>query len=138
LAAEGLWDTAQDRLVKELRLAEAKTMDQANGVLEGKFLPWFNRRCTVRPASGNDAHRPFPPSMDLAAILSLRRQRTVADEPQFTQSENLPMKLSVMHPLMPLDRGLPTAIPEGPKEQSPVRSPATAPNAHRRQRSEAA
>ena len=41
--------TAQDRLVKELRLANAKTMEEANEVLEERFLPWFNRRCAVKP-----------------------------------------------------------------------------------------
>ena len=56
---ERLWGTAQDRLVKELRLAKARTIEQANAVLEEKFMPWFNRRCTHKPASGNDAHRPL-------------------------------------------------------------------------------
>lgn len=77
---ERLWGTAQDRLVKELRLAKARTMQQANQILEAKFLPWFNRRCTVRPASDNDAHRPVHPSMNLAAILSLQEKRTVAND----------------------------------------------------------
>jgi hypothetical protein len=72
--------TAQDRLVKELRLAGAQTMAQANAVLEQVFLPWFNRRCTVKPASGNDAHRPLHPSLNLAAILSIQSQRTVAND----------------------------------------------------------
>ena len=72
--------TAQNRLVKELRLAGAKTMEEANGVLEKVFLPWFNRRCTVRPASPNDAHRPLGPSMNLAAILCHHERRTVAND----------------------------------------------------------
>lgn len=77
---ERLWGTAQDRLVKELRLAGARTMQQANRILEQKFSPWFNRRCTVKAASGNDAHRPLHPSMDLAAILSIQEKRTVAND----------------------------------------------------------
>jgi transposase len=72
--------TAQDRLVKELRLAGATTMAQANEVLDKTFLPWFNRRCTVRPASGNNAHRPMHPSMPLAAILSIQDKRKVAND----------------------------------------------------------
>ena len=72
--------TAQDRLVKELRLARATTMEQANKVLEEKFLPWFNRRCTVKPASGNDAHQPLHPSMKLPSILSIQDQRHVAND----------------------------------------------------------
>ena len=77
---ERLNGTAQDRLVKELRLAGARTMDEANVVLEEKFLPWFNRRCTVKPLSPNDAHRRIDPSMNLAAILSFQEKRTVAND----------------------------------------------------------
>ena len=77
---ERLWGTARDRLAKELRLAGASTMDQANAVLESKSLPWFNRRCTVKPASGNDAHRPLGRGHDLAAILSVQETRVVAND----------------------------------------------------------
>jgi transposase len=72
--------TAQDRLVKELRLAGACTIDEANGVLKETFLPWFNRWCTVKPASATDAHRRLYPTMNLAAILSHQDQRTVAND----------------------------------------------------------
>ena len=72
--------TAQDRLVKELRLAGVCTPEQANAVLEKTFLPWFNRRCTVKPASPNDAHRPLQPALNLAAILSVQQERTVAND----------------------------------------------------------
>jgi hypothetical protein len=72
--------TAQDRLVKELRLAGASTMDEANVIVERVFLPWFNRRCTVRPSSPNNAHRPLHPSMPLAAILSVQDQRKVTND----------------------------------------------------------
>jgi hypothetical protein len=72
--------TAQDRLVKELRLAGATTMEQANEVLDKIFLPWFNRRCTVKPASRNNAHRPLHPSMNLPGILSIQEKRRVAND----------------------------------------------------------
>jgi ribosomal protein L35AE/L33A len=77
---ERLWNTGQDRLVKELRLARAGTIQEANAVLEAKFLPWFNRRCVVKPASGNDAHRPLGQHQDLAAILSIHETRHVAND----------------------------------------------------------
>ena len=76
---ERTWGTAQDRLVKELRLAKTRTIDQANVVLEGKFLPWFNRRCTVKPTSANDAHRLID-RLDLKAILSIQEERVVAND----------------------------------------------------------
>jgi len=77
---ERLWGTAQDRLVKELRLAKARTIEQANAVLEEKFMPWFNRRCTHKPASGNDAHRPLGKRQNLDAILSIHEERVVAND----------------------------------------------------------
>ncbi len=72
--------TAQDRLVKELRLAKATTLEEANEVVEKVFLPWFNRRCAVKPASANNAHRPLHASMNLAGILSLQDQRKVTND----------------------------------------------------------
>jgi hypothetical protein len=72
--------TAQDRLVKELRLAKASTIGQANTMLTKVFLPWFHRRCTVTPASPNDAHRRLDPGMNLAAILSRQEKRYVEND----------------------------------------------------------
>ena len=72
--------TAQDRLVKELRLAGASTLQEANQVLEDVFLPWFNDHCTVAPQSPNDAHRPLDRSMKLEAILSIQAKRKVAND----------------------------------------------------------
>jgi hypothetical protein len=72
--------TAQDRLVKWLRLEGATNMEEANKVLAEKFLPWFNRRCVVRAASPNDAHRPLDPSMNLSIILSHQESRKVAND----------------------------------------------------------
>ena len=72
--------TAQDRLVKELRLAGASTLAEANRVLEKVFLPWFHRCCTVAPQSPNDAHRPLHPSLNLKAILSIQHKRRVSND----------------------------------------------------------
>ena len=77
---ERLWGTAQDRLVKELRLAKARTLEQANEVLERAFVPWFNRRCTVKAASDNDAHRALVKGQDLSAVLSIQQTRTVSND----------------------------------------------------------
>jgi len=77
---ERLWNTAQDRLVKELRLAKAKTLDEANTVLEKTFTPWFNRRCVVKPSSPNDAHRPPGKGHDLSSILSVQESRVVGND----------------------------------------------------------
>ena len=47
---ERFFGTAQDRWVKELRLAAVTTMAQANALLRQKLLPEFNRRFTVTAA----------------------------------------------------------------------------------------
>jgi transposase len=54
---ERSFGTAQDRWVKELRLAKAKTLDQANAVLE-KLLPEHNRRFRVAPSARSTIFRP--------------------------------------------------------------------------------
>lgn len=68
----------QDRLVKELRLAGIRTVAAANEFLERRFLPDLNRRFTVPPAAAADLHRPIPKNVNLAEVLSLEEQRTVA------------------------------------------------------------
>jgi hypothetical protein len=45
---ERMAETFQDRLVTELRLADARTIDQATAVLRD-FLPRYNTRFTVQP-----------------------------------------------------------------------------------------
>jgi hypothetical protein len=77
---ERSFNTAQDRLVKELRLAGACTIEQANEVLDTTYLPWFNRWCSAKPASPNDSHRALHPSMHLESILSLQDKRKVAND----------------------------------------------------------
>jgi transposase len=53
---ERLWNTFQDRLVSELRLAKASTQQEANLVLRD-FLPRFNRKFGVRAAEPGVAYR---------------------------------------------------------------------------------
>ena len=72
--------TAQDRLVKGLRVAGARTIEAANAYLEKEYLPWWNRTLTVAPADPADAHRPLGKEHDLAAILSHVEQRQVTND----------------------------------------------------------
>jgi hypothetical protein len=76
---ERSFGTAQDRWVKELRLAQASTLDQANAVLE-RLLPAHNRRFAKPAKDGSDAHRALGRSFNLAAILSLQEERVVAND----------------------------------------------------------
>src|SRR6185369_17352042 len=70
---ERSFGTAQDRWVKELRLAKATTCEQANEVLE-RLLPAHNRKFAKKAREHNDAHRPLGPGHDLAAILSIQEE----------------------------------------------------------------
>jgi transposase len=54
---ERLFGTLQDRLVKELRRAEASTLEEANVVLHN-YLPRFNRRFVKPAAQPGSAYRP--------------------------------------------------------------------------------
>ena len=80
---ERLFKTVQDRVIKEMRLADVSTLDAANQFLEG-YLPIYNQRFTVQPAQVADLHRPRPASRDLDRSLciktprGLRRDWTVA------------------------------------------------------------
>jgi hypothetical protein len=72
--------TAQDRLVKGLRVAGVRTIDQANRYLEQEFLPWWNQHLVVLPANPIDAHRPLGAGHDLAAMLSHVETRQLAND----------------------------------------------------------
>lgn len=54
---ERLNGTLQDRLVKEMRLENISTVDDANKFLKEKFIPFFNSRFAVVPRSADDCHR---------------------------------------------------------------------------------
>jgi transposase len=77
---ERSFGTAQDRWVKELRLAGVTTCDQANALLEQRLLPQWQERFTVAPGQSRDAHRAVGTKHNLAAILSIQEQRVVAND----------------------------------------------------------
>ena len=62
--------TAQDRLVKGMRVAGVKTLEQANQYLVDDYLVWWERELTVPAAHPDDAHRRMDPSHHLASSLS--------------------------------------------------------------------
>ncbi|HZY88878.1 MAG TPA: ISNCY family transposase [Gemmataceae bacterium] len=77
---ERSFGTAQDRVVKEMRLAKVKTIVQANALLDRGLLAKHNRLFSVAPREAGDAHRALGAGFNLAAILSLQQQRTVAND----------------------------------------------------------
>ena len=80
---ERSFGTAQDRLVKGLRVAGAATLEEANRYLVEEFLPWWNQHLRVLPANQADAHRLLGPEHNLAAALSSVETRQVANDYTF-------------------------------------------------------
>jgi transposase len=78
---ERLWGTFQDRLVSELRLARAKTQQQAQAVLE-RYLPLHNRRFS-KPATAQPAWRSATPTQ-IQRALCFKEHRTVANDNTIT------------------------------------------------------
>jgi hypothetical protein len=76
---ERSFGTAQDRWVKELRLAKARTCDQANAVLE-KLVPAHNTKFAKPARQSKDAHRCLGPSHRLESILSIQTERVVSND----------------------------------------------------------
>src|ERR1039458_1625922 len=74
---ERAWRAFQDRLVSELRLAQATTLPQANAVL-ARFCADYNQRFARPAAEAASDFRTLPRRFDLARCLSLHYQRIVA------------------------------------------------------------
>ena len=71
--------TFQDRLVAELRLAGASTLEEANRAL-WDFLPRFSARFGVLAAQPGSAYRPVEQGMDLDGVLCIKEWRRVAKD----------------------------------------------------------
>jgi transposase len=96
---ERAWRTCQDRLVSELRLACATTLQQANAVLAG-FCADYNQRFARPPADATRDFRSLPRRFDLARCLSLRYQRVVAADHTLTLGAH-----AIALPPLPAKRG---------------------------------
>ncbi len=77
---ERLFETLQDRLVKEMRLAGIDSIQGANHFLEMRFLPEWEQRFTVAPRNARNAHRRLGQEQHLEEILSVRVGRKVAQD----------------------------------------------------------
>jgi len=74
------FDTHQDRLVKELRLAGICDMEAGNVFLRTVYIDAHNARFAIQPASPANMHRPLLPEHRLDQILSLRTERTLFND----------------------------------------------------------
>ena len=76
---ERLFRTFQDRVMKEMRLAQVTTREAANRFLAG-YLPRFNRRFSRLPQSPVNLHRPAPPRAVLTRVLAIRATHALRDD----------------------------------------------------------
>ena len=74
---ERMLETFQDRLVTELRLAKASTIDQAKEVLQ-EILPKINARFAVAAEHPETACRPVPAELSLTETICIKDTRKVA------------------------------------------------------------
>jgi len=78
---ERMFETLQDRLVKELRIANVSTIEEANEFLK-TYIPKFNAKFAVVPAKQNDLHRGINKKLKskLPQIFSIQSQRKVNND----------------------------------------------------------
>ena len=68
----------QDRFVKELRLANISSIEQANQFLADTYLPSINSKFAIEPVNPEDAHVPLLPHQPLEDIFCFEEQRVVS------------------------------------------------------------
>jgi transposase len=76
---ERLWETFQDRLCSELRLAGAKTMEEANLVL-ARFLQDYNRRFALAAQDPGIAYRKVPAEFKPEEHFCFKYERVVGND----------------------------------------------------------
>jgi len=76
--------TAQDRLVKQMRLAKISTLKDANAFLENEYWPEWNERFASPVKDFPNHHRELTPQLDLAAILSHVEERVIGNDYTFS------------------------------------------------------
>lgn len=90
---ENLFGTLQDRLVKELRLANISTIEEANEFVQKDYVPKHNLKFAVEPKSETNLHEPIN-GYNLDNIFCLKEDRqihsdnTVSYKTRFLQLED--------------------------------------------------
>jgi hypothetical protein len=76
---ERLFGTLQDRLVKELRLANINTPEQGNIFLQKIFIPKYNAKFAVIPAKEGNVHKPLlrAEKEQLSHVFSIQETRRI-------------------------------------------------------------
>lgn len=79
---ERAYQTLQDRLIKEMRLAGINDYLEANAFL-ANYIPVHNHNLAVQPILPIDCHEPLRPENDLELIFSQREMRILSKDLQF-------------------------------------------------------
>lgn len=74
---ERLFETLQDRLIKEMRLAGIRTLNEANAFLES-YLPKHNVRFAIKSLRRTNLHSPVPKRLNLDEIFCIKEYRTIS------------------------------------------------------------
>lgn len=79
---ERLFQTLQDRLIKEMRLAKINALYEGNTFLKEVFLPKFNNKFAVIPAKGGNVHKTLSDidKKNLNRIFSVQSKRRVNND----------------------------------------------------------
>ena len=77
--SERAFQTLQERLVKELKLAGITAIEAANAFIREVYLPAHNARFAVAPAQPGSAFTPIP-GVDLGEILCVQEERQVGND----------------------------------------------------------
>ena len=85
---ERLFRTFQDRLIKEMRLKDIKTVKEANKFLK-YYLSVYNRRFKVEAIEKGDLHRPLPKGIDLNRVLCIKTKRILNNDSTVAHNKKL-------------------------------------------------
>ena len=77
--SERAFQTLQERLAKELKLAGIPSIEAANAFIREVYLPAHNERFAVAPAQPGSAFTPIP-GVDLDEILCVQEERQVGND----------------------------------------------------------
>lgn len=79
---ERLFETLQDRLVKELRLRNISAIEEANQFLEDEYVPRFNTQFGVKAVKGDNLHRALVAGegKELDHIFSVHSERHINND----------------------------------------------------------
>lgn len=80
---ERLWKTLQDRLITEFRINNITTPEQANEFFT-KFIPKYNKKFAVKPASDISHFSKVPDYINLDLLLCAKLQRVIDNSGSFT------------------------------------------------------